>query len=171
MAAANSSRSSISPVATVACSQKVRCSPHSNTAKTGPTQASGPVNRACGPRSRCRASRVRSNGNTATARASNPSVRAASPAVSTFRATGITAPGSSFRGQVARNQSGPLNWGESSQPATRATHGRLVRCSQRLSVTKNRPSAAAATSHGSRDRLNAGGRRSELSIAVDWRST
>ena len=102
MAAANSSRSSVSPVPAVACSQKLSCSPHASTASSGGSQLVGTVSRAESSRNRTRWSRVRSCGSSATLRASSASVSAAQTAEKAFSAKSCAAAGSSFTGKVSR---------------------------------------------------------------------
>ena len=136
MTYAKSSRSSISPVAAVACSQKVNCSPHAITANNGGAHADGMLNRANSFRSRCRCSRVRSWGRSATDRASKPRVNEAQAAANAFKATGCQPTGSQRTGKVNRKCNGALTGGVKSLLAIVKTSDRLDSETHRFSVSR-----------------------------------
>ncbi len=147
---ANTSRSSISPEALMACSQKVNCSPSAMAARTIGIHARGTVSRACGSRTSSRCCGSRLWGSNATERARVRRVRAAQAAVNALSASGTHWAGSRRNGKVSRNSSGWESTGCQSQPLTRLTSARLSRVTQWLRVARYTTRATAPTTHGRR---------------------
>ena len=86
----------------MACSQKVNCSPQTNTATVGGSHAVRRVSKGVCPCSRTRWASVWSCGNKVTARASHAMLSAAQAAANRFNAGGIHDAGSQRNGKVTR---------------------------------------------------------------------
>ena len=126
-AEATSNKSRVSPVAAVACSQKLYSNPHITTASKVATVViifSRPEGR-----------KGKLQGSSFMICASRPRQSAAKTADMKFSTAGIHPAGSSLHGSVSTHKTGWLASGCQSQPATFAVNGRLCIVTSPLNVT------------------------------------